>query len=225
MSTLHGRRGRMPSRALIVVAALSAMALLTGCGATDIPTPRRTVTVFVDAPGATPAPSPSASRPAVGTMQPADSASSVPTALAVGRQRGAPHSYAEARARLDAASPAAAATDRFRSPTGNIVCTIGGSSSLAACEVKKGRIDPPLPSICPPDGPKDVGRIELDASGAVPVCNSDTLREGDEPQLPYGTRTASADPVGCVSEEFGVTCVDASTQHGFFLARDTFVTF
>jgi hypothetical protein len=225
MSTLHGRRGRMPSRALLVVAALSALTFVTGCGATDIPSPRRTVTVFVDAPGATPAPIPSATPSAVGTMRPQDPASSVPTALAVGRQRGAPHSYAEARARLDAAPPTAAATDRFQSPTGNIVCTISGSPSRAACEVEKGRIDPPLPSICPSDGPKDVGRIELDASGALPVCNSDTIREGDEPELSYGTRTASADPVGCVSEEFGVTCVDASTQHGFFLARDTFVTF
>ena len=215
----------MPSRALLVVAALSAPALLTGCGATDIPSPRRTVTVFVDAPGATPTTSASTTASAAGTTRPQDSARSVPTALAVGRQRGAPHSYAEARARLDAASPTAAATDRFQSPTGNIVCTIGGSPSRAACEVEKGRIDPPLPSICAPDGPKDVGRIELDASGALPVCNSDTVREGDEPELPYGTRTSSAGPVGCVSEEFGVTCVDASTQHGFFLARDTFVTF
>lgn len=225
MSTMHGRRGRMPSRALLVVAALPPLALVTGCGATDIPSPRPTVTVYVDPPGGARAPGQTATPSAAGTVQRQDAASTVPTALAVGRQRGAPHSYAEARAHLDAASPTAAAIDRFRSPTGNIVCTIGGSPSRAACEVEKGRIDPPLASICPPDGPKDIGRIELDASGAFPVCNSDTLREGDEPQLAYGTRTASTQAVGCVSEEFGVTCVDASTEHGFFLARDTFVTF
>ncbi|MBC9821994.1 hypothetical protein [Terrabacter sp. MAHUQ-38] len=226
MSTLHGRRGRMPSRALLAVLPPAAVALVAGCGATDIPSPRPTVTVFVDAPGATRAAGAGASRASsVGTVQPQDSPSSLPTALAAGRQRGAPHSYAEARARLDAAPPTAGVTDGFQSPTGNIRCTLGGSPSLAACEVKKGRIDPPVPSICPPDGPEDIGRIELKASGAFPVCNSDTVGQADEPKLPYGARTASADPVGCLSEEFGVTCVDASTQHGFFLARDTFVTF
>ena len=209
----------------VVVTALAVVALLAGCAAMDIPTPRRTVTVLVDPPS--PPPSASTGRTATtGSAGQRPPSRPVPTALAVGRQRGAPHSYAEARARVDAASPAEGVTRRFRSPTGNIVCALGGSSRLlATCEVEEGRIDPPLRSICPPDGPQDIGRIELGESGAVPVCNSDSIRRGGEPRLPYGSRTASVDPVGCVSEEFGVTCVDASTRHGFFLARDTLVTF
>ena len=62
-------------------------------------------------------------------------------------------------------------------------------------------------------------------AGARPVCNSDTIRDGSEPKLPYGSRTAALDPVACVSEESGVTCVDSGSQHGFFIARSTFVTF
>lgn len=225
MSTLCGRRGRMPSRGLRVAPAVLVLALVAGCGATDIPTPRRTVTVYVDPPGSTQSSSATPSTTVQATPA-SPSPSGVPTSLAVGRQRGAPHSYAEAKARIDGAPAAAGVTDRFRSPTGNIVCAAGGSSRpLAACEVEQGRIDPPLPSICPPDGPKDIGRIELGESGAVPVCNSDSIREGGEPELPYGSRTAATGSVSCISEEFGVTCVDSSTQHGFFLARGTFVTF
>lgn len=216
----------MPGGTVVVLAALAVVSLLASCGATDIPSPRRTVTVTVDAPGTAPATTPAATSTPPGTVEPQASPSGVPTSLSAGRQRGAPHSYAEAKARIDAARPAPRVTDRFESPSGNIVCNLGGSPRpMAACEVGQGRIDPPLPSICPPDGPPDIGRIELDESGAFPVCSSDSIREGDEPKLGYGSRTGSEDPVACLSEEFGVTCVDTATRHGFFLARDTFVTF
>jgi len=208
-----------------VATAVALAVLLAGCGATDTPTGRPTVTVYVDPPAGKATAARPAATPAR-TVRPQPSPSAVPTRLAVGPQRKGPHSYAEARARIEAASPAASVTDHFTSPSGNIVCNLGGAPlAMAACEVGKGRVDPPLASICPPDGPKDIGRIELDESGAFPVCNSDTIREGGEPRLAYGSRTASLDPVACLSEEFGVTCVDASTRHGFFIARGTFVTF
>jgi hypothetical protein len=220
----------MPSRAVLVapavlLASVAVAALLGGCG-TDIPSTRPTVTVYVDPPaGSTPATQvPTAS--SVRTVAPQPSPSGVPTTLAAGRQRNAPHSYAEARSRIESAPPAASVTDRFVSPSGNIVCNLGGDPmAMAACEVRSGRANPPLPSICPPGGPKDVGRIELERTGAFPVCNSDTIREGGEPRLAYGSRTASLDPVACLSEEAGVTCVDSGSRHGFFLARSTFVTF
>ena len=105
------------------------------------------------------------------------------------------------------------------------MCRRSTDSSAAACEVAQGRIPPPLPTICRAGGPKDIGRIELGASGAVPVCNSDTIRLGSEPKLAYGARTAPSGTTACLSEEFGVTCIDTAGRHGFFLARDTFVTF
>ena len=210
-------------RTLLLVGALPVA--LTGCGVTDIPSSPRTVTVYVDGPtGTATASPPSTTTPPVQTSP---TSSGVPTSLAAGRQRGAPHSFAEAQQRIGAATVASGVATAFRSPTGNIVCTTGGHRApVASCEVERGRITPPLPSICPPDGPKDIGRIVLGASGAFPVCNSDTIRSGSEPTLAYGSRTdPSLGTVACLSEEFGVTCIDPTTQHGFFIARETFVTF
>jgi hypothetical protein len=130
-------------------------------------------------------------------------------------------------ARIDGAHSSGAASSAFESPSGNIFCTIGTAPSMrAACEVGKGRITPPTSSICPADGPRDVGRIELSDKGARPLCNSDTIRQSGVPKLEYDSRTdPSLGPVACLSEQSGMTCVDTVTQHGFFIARDTFVTF
>lgn len=213
----------MPYRAVVVLAAVAVSCLLASCGATDIPSPRRTVTVTVDAPSA----ASSGTSAATPTPVPTASAASVtiPTNLAAGAQRGAPKSFDEAKGRIDAAKPAAGVGARFQSPSGNIVCRRSTDSSAAACEVSQGRIAPPLPTICRAGGPKDIGRIELGASGAVPVCNSDTIRVGSEPKLAYGARTEPSGSTACLSEESGVTCIDTAGRHGFFLARDTFVTF
>ena len=213
----------MPCRTVVVLASVAVSCVLASCGTTDIPSPRRTVTVTVDAPSAgssgtsaaTPTPVPTASAASV----------TIPTALAAGPQRGAPKSFDEAKRRIDAAKPAAGVRDRFQSPSGNIVCRRSTDSSAAACEVAQGRVPPPLPTICRAGGPKDIGRIELGSSGAVPVCNSDTIRLGSEPKLGYGARTEPSGTTACLSEESGVTCIDEAGRHGFFLARDTFVTF
>jgi hypothetical protein len=193
---------------------------------TDLPTPRRTVTVTVNAPGAatgtsaTPAPTRSATAPS------ATSSTGVPTSLAVGRQRGAPHSYDEAKQRIDRAT-AADVGSIFQSPTGNITCTTAaGPGTLVTCDVAQGRSQPPASAPCPAGGPGDIGRLELTAAGARPVCNSDTIRQGTPATLAYGVRTGpSLGSVVCLSEEFGMTCVDTGSRHGFFIARETFVTF
>lgn len=213
----------MPCRTVVILASVAVSCVLASCGTTDIPSPRRTVTVTVDAPSAgssgtsaaTPTPVPTASAASV----------TIPTALAAGPQRGAPKSFDEAKRRIDAAKPAAGVRDRFQSPSGNIVCRRSTDSSAAACEVAQGRVPPPLPTICRAGRPKDIGRIELGSSGAVPVCNSDTIRLGSEPKLGYGARTEPSGTTACLSEESGVTCIDEAGRHGFFLARDTFVTF
>lgn len=223
MSPLRRHRTGRPHRSLPVAAALVGVALVAGCGATDIPTPRRTVTVTVDAPAPAGTSEPAPASTSAPTSSPTTAA--VPTALAVGRQRGAPKSFAEAKGRIDAARPAANVGARFASPTGNIVCVRGTGDVAVACEVEEGRIAPPLPTICSDGAAPDIGRIELRRDGAVPVCNSDTIREGREPRLAYGARTAPSGTTACISEQFGVTCIDESSQHGFFLARDTFVTF
>ncbi|MEW1954862.1 hypothetical protein [Terrabacter sp. NPDC080008] len=213
---------RMPSRALVLVAAVGAVALLASCGSTDQPSTRPTVTVTVDPPtgaSGTGAGSPSAIPTATATS------ADLPTAMAAGAQRGAPKSFEEAKARIDKAKPDATVTTRFVSPTGNIVCQRSTDSTAAACEVAKGRVSPPLPTVCPAQGPKDIGRVELRQDGAYPVCNRDSIRKGGEPTLPYGSRTQPSGTTACISEEYGVTCIDTATAHGFFLAKDTFVTF
>lgn len=222
MVSLSRHSGRMPSRALTVVTALGVVALLASCGSTDLPSARPTVTVTVDPS----APATGAAGATSGGIPTAAATSAdVPTAMAAGPQRGAPKSFAEAKSRIDRAKPDPGVTNRFVSPTGNIVCQRSTDSTAAACEVAQGRIVPPLPSVCAAQGPKDIGRIELRRDGAYPVCNSDSIRHGGEPTLPYGSRTQPSGTTACISEEYGVTCIDAATGHGFFIAKETFVTF
>ncbi|WP_460628517.1 DUF6636 domain-containing protein [Intrasporangium mesophilum] len=214
-------------RIVALVGATGAMSVvLAGCGVTDIPSPRRTVTVYVDPTGSPSTPAQATAVPTSVAQSPAPT-SQVPISLAAGRQRGAPHSFAEAQQRIAGARVAGGTAAAFQSPSGNIFCVAGrGPSRLAACDVEEGRITPPVPSICAADGPQDIGRIELSDKGARPVCNSDTIRQSGAPTLAYGSRTDPAlGSVACLSEETGMTCVDAASHHGFFLARDTFVTF
>jgi hypothetical protein len=218
-----GRSARAAATAGCVVA-VAAIAL-SACGLTDLPTPRRTVTVTVDAPGGVATTTTSATTTSA-TATASATSSILPTSLAVGRQRGAPRSFDEAKQRIDAA-PAADVGTTFQSPTGNLTCSAnGGPGVVMTCDVAKGRSTPPAAAPCPEGGPTDIGRLELTAAGARPVCNSDTIRRGTAATLPYGVRTGpSLGSVACLSQEFGMTCVDDAGRHGFFLARDTFVTF
>ncbi|MEO7751920.1 MAG: hypothetical protein ABIS35_00755 [Terracoccus sp.] len=206
------------------VALASALAL-TGCGLGDVGAPVVTVTVTPTGTAApTPTPATPSSIPTVAAT-PTPRSTPVPTALAAGAQRGAPHSWAEANARIAKGKPAPAVTDVFVSPSGNIFCTIAAGSP-PACEVADGRTPPPRAGICPAGGPTDIGRIELTSAGAVPVCNSDSIRTGTPPKLAYGSRAGSpGGTVSCLSEKVGVTCADSATKHGFFVAKNTFTTF
>jgi hypothetical protein len=214
----------VPVAVLGAVVALVAVAV-SGCGATDIPAPTTTVTVVVDPPASGPGTTGSASPGTTPVPTQTATTTAVPTALAAGPQRGAPHSFAEAAARVAGAKPAAGVTSAFVSPSGNLRCVVTGGSSAPACEVVEGRVAPPQAGLCPPGGAPDIGRIELTARGAVPVCNTDAVAHADVPTLGYGARTSAPGPVQCLSEEAGVTCVDRAGRHGFFLARRTFVTF
>ncbi|MEO7446761.1 MAG: hypothetical protein ABI336_00700 [Humibacillus sp.] len=191
---------------------------------TDIPSVQRTVTVTVDAPAetATNAPVPTVAA----TPTPTPTTSTPPTALAVGPQRGAPHSFDEAKQRVDSATTADVGSS-FQSPTGNLTCTAGGADGiLITCDIARGRSPAPEQAPCPAGGPSDIGRVELTSTGARPVCNSDTIRQGGAATLRYGARTGlGLGQVACVSETVGMTCIDAAGRHGFFLARATFVTF
>ncbi len=222
---LSTRPPRRPVPRRVAAVALASVLALGGCGLDDVGTPVVTVTVTPpDAPSPTPTPATPSSIPTV-PATPTATSSPVPTALAAGAQRGAPHSYAEASVRIGTGKAASGIGDAFISPSGNIFCTIG-SGSTPACEVADGRTPPPQAGICPAGGPSDIGRIELTDAGAVPVCNSDSIRSGTPPQLPYGSRAGAAgSSVTCLSEKVGMTCADSATKHGFFVAKRTFTTF
>ncbi len=201
---------------------LSAVALvgLSACGGAE-PLPAVTVTVWVDPPAEAatdPAPEATAEAPPMTTTEP-----TVPVTMAAGHQRGAVTSYEQARdhfARADRSVERAS----FRSPSGNIYCRLG--PDFAACEVREGRVDPPVDGLCTDDEADDVGRLELVAGEVSPVCNTDSIRDPKAPKLAYGriARVTGLD-VTCLSEEWGVTCVDPRSEHGFFIARGSFTTF
>ena len=152
------------------------------------------------------------------TQTPTASSSSTTTARLI-----PPQTYAEAVQHLATGAPDPTSPSAFTSPTGNIVCTILAGGKVRGCELRKGRIAAPTPTFCASagGGATDIGRVQFSASGPVAVCNKDTVTAAAAPVLQYGSRTQSGS-VGCVSESIGMTCVDASTGKGFFLARDTF---
>lgn len=137
-----------------------------------------------------------------------------------------PQAYADALQHLDAGTADPATPTAFTSPTGNIVCTILAGGKVRGCELKNGRIAAPTPTFCAGagGGATDIGRVQFSAAGPVAVCNKDAVVAVGAPVLKYGSRTQSGS-VGCVSESIGMTCVDASSGKGFFLARDTFFIF
>lgn len=133
-----------------------------------------------------------------------------------------PHTYAEALAHIAAGHLSPGEIVRFATPSGNIYCALAVGEMPAACELSDGKIDDP--NACPGAMTTRVGRIELQQGRAVPVCNTDTIRQPGAPVLDYGQVAMTRD-TECVSEEIGVTCVSRSGQYGFFLHRGSYAVF
>ena len=185
--------------------ALAAAALVAGCSGGD-PSPGVTVTV-------TPT--------ITATATPSTPSSTTTTTTKV----IPPQSYADALQHLGTGTADPAEPSAFVSPTGNIYCSIVAGATRG-CELKAGRIAPPTTDFCTNagGGAADIGRVQFGPAGPLAVCNEDAIAKEGVPVLKYGSRTTSGS-VACVSESIGMTCLDASTQKGFFLARDTFFIF
>jgi hypothetical protein len=200
------------------------MPALAACGGSDTPSAARTTTVWVDPPsGGAQTPTGSSTS---GSTSGAPSTSGQ-TPIVAGKVATAIDSFDEAGQHFNRATSSRELA-AFRSPSGNIFCRLGVGT--AVCEVKAGRVAPPDPSICPPGGATTIGRLELDANGSRPVCNTDSVRDDSAPKLSYlavaqapGTTYGSG--VVCLSEETGVTCLDTDHRHGFYIARGTIATF
>jgi hypothetical protein len=109
----------------------------------------------------------------------------------------------------------------FRSPSGNINCTLStpGGDNAARCEVVDHTWTAPSP---PPDCHLDSGdRFYLTQGNAAVVgCYAQEFPVA-ESTLGYG-QSRSFGTITCDSEYSGMTCTDNSTGHYFRVSRDTY---
>jgi hypothetical protein len=114
--------------------------------------------------------------------------------------------------------------DTFRSPTGNIGCTL--LDQVARCDIeKRSWRPPPRPSSCPEI--VDFGQgLEVGASSPARfVCAGDTARDPASPVLAYGSGSRETG-VECVSATAGITCTSrAQSRHGFFISTQSYRIF
>jgi hypothetical protein len=109
----------------------------------------------------------------------------------------------------------------FRSPSGNINCTLStpGGDNAARCEVVDHTWTASSP---PPDCHLNSGdRFYLTQGGAAVVgCYAQEFPVA-ESTLGYG-QSRSFGTITCDSEYTGMTCTDSSTGHYFRVSRDTY---
>lgn len=110
----------------------------------------------------------------------------------------------------------------FRSPSGNIGCTMvdGG----ARCDIRKRDWSPPpRPASC--SHQVDFGQgIAVSRNGEASfVCAGDTALDPGASSLAYGT-ASEVGGLECISREDGVTCVNRA-GHGFFLSIQSYQVF
>ena len=118
-------------------------------------------------------------------------------------------------------APAANGPATFRSPSGNINCTLStpGGDITARCEVVNHTwVAPP-----PPDCHLDSGdRFYLTQGGSAVVgCYGQEFGPAPQQTLGYG-QSRSFGTLTCVSEYTGMTCTDSSTGHSFRVSRDDY---
>ncbi|WP_141013506.1 hypothetical protein [Nocardioides sambongensis] len=118
---------------------------------------------------------------------------------------GAPTNYPEAQARVSALRGGNARDlRRFSTPGDRIYCVLADPVLGTACELRSGAITDP--EVCGGGVADAVGRIELIGAGAVPQCNTDTIREPGAPTVRPAALVGRGG-VLCAVEEIGVTCV------------------
>jgi hypothetical protein len=196
---MHDPRGTRLTLAGIV--ALAALAV-AGCSTSAEPTTVRATSAPVVTVTATPQPA----GPAAST------ALSAPTVTVTAAPAPAPVTTVIAQPE----GPAS-----FRSPSGNINCTLStpGNEIAARCEVVDHTWTAPPPSDCH----LNYGdRFYLtQAGGAVVGCYGQEFGPGPFPTLGYG-QSRTFGTITCASEYTGMTCTDGSTGHYFRVSRDTY---
>jgi hypothetical protein len=112
----------------------------------------------------------------------------------------------------------------FKSPSGNITCSM---STSGAGFVPFVRCDVADFAYRPPPKPADCGvvfghTVELE-QGHPPQfsCDHDTMAYSNFPVLPYGA-SAQAGAFRCDSTPDGIACTDNGTHHSFRLSRESY---
>jgi hypothetical protein len=223
----------MKLRVVAVAAMVLVLGGLAGCGrhvtvGDEAPAAVQTVTVTASPSQAgSTAPAPPSSAASSSTTPSAPTAPATPssaTAPADGLAV-APTTYAEAQAHIAAGRPAPGETVRFVSPTGGIYCALAVGEMEPACELTQTRLQPQPGSHLQCSMIRTIGRIELDATRAAPICNTDTIVTPGAPTLGYGEVATTRD-TECVMEKIGVTCVGRNGQGaGFFLSAERYALF
>lgn len=140
---------------------------------------------------------------------------------------GAPASFDEAVGAMQLGEPLAEPLVTFRSPSGNIFCTIAPDTSANGCELTRVRLTPHEVDLCDPElGEATVGRVVFLDGRTVAQCNTDTFQTPDPAVLEYGRITRVAGGLlNCLSRPIGMTCVDTDSRHGFFISTDGYKLF
>jgi hypothetical protein len=228
---------------LIGLIGLIGSVLLSGCDATDItqhprartpfPTAVSSATSASSAPTAPTAPSTAApTRSATGSLSSTPRGEGTPSVTAVatntanagsGSTAGVPTTYAAAAARLAALHGAPhRALNRFTTTGDAVYCVLRDRYVPTSCELGRGAVRDP--AVCGQSMTDSVGRIQLGDDGAVPECNSDTIREPGATVI-AAPAVVTSGSLECAVEKAGVTCVNTRTRAGFFLTPGKYATF
>jgi hypothetical protein len=226
---------------LAAAAVLLGLIVVSGCDAADLdatdlassaaPTSAPATSAGTSAPATSAAPSrkpaKATSSAAPTTSAPAPTGTPSPTAMATdtagGAVTGVPRSYADAAAHLKAvAGTSYHDLARFSTPGDSIYCVLQDPYVPVSCELRTGAIRDP--GVCGQSMSDSVGRIQLGDDGAVPQCNTDTIREPGA-KVVGPPALVDAGNIECAVEKIGVTCVNTRTHGGFFLTPGKYATF
>lgn len=223
---------------LTVIAALVGLLVVSGCDATDLtktghhhrlpyPTSAKATASPARSPHATRSPTAPTTPPATKHTPTGSTGAPKPTAVATntsgGGSAGVPTSYAAAAARVAALGSAPhSSLTRFTTTGDSVYCVLRDPSIPTSCELRSGAIHDP--GVCGQSMADAVGRIQLGDDGAVPECNSDTIREPGA-HVVAAPAVVTSGSLECAVERIGVTCVNTRTKAGFFLTPGKYATF
>ena len=157
------------------------------------------------------------------SASPTTASTAVQSTVAAGAEKSATGGGAASSAPVESTTPAPAQPlNAFRTPSGNIGCSLYAGQS-ARCDIHEHSWSPPpKPADCPLDWGFGL-QVASTGQGSF-VCAGDTAFDPASPVLGYGQRAREGSFL-CASEQAGVTCTNGDNNHGFFVARDTYRVF